>query len=138
MSIQKTELIAIRDGTAEDVNFILATWLRGVYHSHPWFKQIGKTIFMQNYNRRLHKLLERPETNVKVACLVDDPSTILGYAVYRSAGGVNVLDWVYVKSAWRKIGIAKSLVPTPINLCTHVTKVGLALKPKTCVFNPFT
>jgi hypothetical protein len=137
MSIPKADLIALRPGCDEDKTFIMATWLRGAYHGSTGYSQVPKHVFMVNYHRILTALLKRPEVVVTVACLVEDPSVVLGYSVYRSAANINVLDWIYVKPAWRKIGIAKSLAPDPVHACTHLTKVGKALKPKTCVYNPF-
>jgi hypothetical protein len=98
---------------------------------------------MTNYHAALERLLSGPVT-IKVACLREEPNIILGYSVTRKlAVGtqvVGVLDWVFVKSAWRKIGIAKLLVPQDVEACSHLTKSGLAImrqKKPSMVFNPF-
>lgn len=127
------KLMSIRASRADDFNFIMATWLRGAYYGNPWFAWIDKDIFMHRYHVVLEKLLDKPEVGVAVACLQDDPDTILGYSVVES----NILHWVYVKESWRKMGIAKSLVPKTIDTTTHLTMLGHKIMPESYKFNPF-
>lgn len=134
--MNKSELVAIREYLLGDRNFILATWLRGLYYGDTWFREIPKDLFMENYHRVLEALLSKSSVKVRVACLKDDPEVILGYAVV-SPGE---LHWLFVKSAWRGIGIAKSLVPEDTHTVTHLTKVGLGILkryPGQVIFNPF-
>lgn len=135
--MRKQDLVAIRDNTPEDLNFIFATFLRGLYYGAPLFSRIPKKIFMENYHNVISQLLLLPSVRVRVACLKDDPEVILGYAI----GSVDDtrLHWVFVKQAWRKIGIAKSLVPASVTTVTHLTTLGdflLGRKPEV-IFNPF-
>lgn len=123
--------IQIRDAVEEDLPLIYSTWLLGLYHGCDWFNRIEKKAFFDNYKKVVEQRVMHSQ--VKVAVLVEDPDVILGYVCYRN----NVLDWIFVKKAWRKIGIAKMLVPQGITICTHLTKVGRSLKPKEWAFNPF-
>lgn len=139
MSLPRVDLVAIRDHLPGDRSFILATWLRGAYYGDSWFSQIPKNIFMKHYHDILEKFLTNPSVSVKVACLRDDTDVILGYSVSRRLpDGEGILDWIFVKSAWRQIGIGKSLLPSNWTTATHMTKLGKSLKPPTVVFNPFT
>lgn len=135
--MNKSELVAIRDYLESDKNFIFSTWLRGLYHGDSWFSEIPKDIFMKHYHKFIEYLLNHANTTVKVACLKDDPEVILGYAVLNKED--TLLHWVFCKSAWRNIGIAKSLVSQSVNTVTHLTKIGLSIKRKrpNIVFNPF-
>lgn len=139
MSLQKTDLVVTRDYLPNDKNFILATWLRGLYYGESWYRDIPKDIFMANYHTILEKILATPGLSVKVSCLKDDNEVILGYSVYHKLNELIVLDWIFVKSAWRRIGIGKGLVPQGVMFVTHLTKVGKALMPKipNVQFNPF-
>lgn len=137
MSITKTDLVTTRSAVKEDRNFILATFLRGVYYGDSWFKLIPKHIFMENYHTVVTRLLDTPGIDIKIACLKEDPEVILGYSIVRYINNSTVLDYVFVKAAWRRIGIAKSLMPAEFNFCTHLTKVGANIKPTNCSFNPF-
>lgn len=143
-TINKPELITTRDYLPEDRNFILATWLRGLYYGDTWFSKIPKPIFMEQYHGALERLLKLENLHVRVSCLREDPSVILGYAVYRDLAiqgkHVRVIDWMFVKSSWRKIGISKDLFDTATKACTHLTKAGEHLMKKyeiPLIFNPF-
>lgn len=135
--MNKNELVDLRAALPSDRNFILATWLRGLYYGGSFWGDIPKNIFMENYHDVLDAVLARPTTRIVVACLRSDPEVILGYSVCGGEG--HVIHWLFVKTAWRKIGIARSLVPNQANFATHLTKVGQSLLSKRpgMVFNPF-
>jgi hypothetical protein len=126
-----SDTIQIRNAVREDLPLIYSTWLLGLYHGCDWFNRIDKKAFFDNYKKLIEKRVV--DSDIKVAVLSDDPDVILGYVCYRN----NVLDWIFVKKAWRKMGIAKMIMPTNIDTVTHLTKVGRSLKPKNWVFNPF-
>jgi hypothetical protein len=136
--MQRQDLVDIRIGTPEDHNFIFATMLRGLYYGDSWFSKIPKDIFMLEYHKIVASLLSLPSIQVKVACLRDDPEVVLGYALLGSEG--KVIHFVYVKSAWRKIGIATMLVGDTPKAVTHLTTVGESILKKypEVIFNPFT
>lgn len=137
-------LYNVRDMLPEDRNFILATFLRGLYYGDSWFSQIPKEIFMANYQKVAEALITSPNTVIKVACLHDDPDVVLGYSILSS--DYQKIHWVYVKNSkladgtsWRRKGIGRSLVPQFPTTVTHLTKTGksLMLKIPTAIFNPF-
>lgn len=133
--INKADLIEIRDYLPGDHNFILATWLRGLRYGNEWFSLIDSDAYYENYEKVIKAILTRPNTVVRVASLKDDPEVILGYSVYAD----DVLDWVFVKKAWRNIKIAKSLMPSTVKVVTHLTKTGVSMLKKypEVRFNPF-
>lgn len=130
-------LYTIRDGIDQDKNFILATFLRGIYYGDSWFSEIPKDIFMNTYKNVIGNLVNNPTTIIKVACLVEDPNVILGYSVLSAE--YSCIEFVYVKSAWRKRGIARSLLPQHPTTVTHLTGLGRVLIKKfsNVIFNPF-
>jgi hypothetical protein len=132
----KSDLVCVRTLLPEDKNFIFATWLRGLYYGDSVYSHMRKQTFMAGYHAVIDHILEKPTTVVKIACLKDDPSVILGYSVLSEAE--TVLEFVFVKKQWRKIGIAKDLVPSTVRHVTHLTKAGLGIvKQKDWDFNPF-
>lgn len=133
MSVFDEQNMIIRDSVEDDIPFIFATWLRGLYHGNTWFKQIPDALYFETYHRILEKVLERPTTSIKVACFKDEPNVITGYAVYTNT----TLHWVFVKTGWRRVGIAKRLVPASITQTTHLTSLGQNIKPSDWIFNPF-
>jgi hypothetical protein len=133
-SINKSDLVSLRDYTLEDKNFILATWLRGLYYGDSWFSAMKKDTFMQVYHQIVQQILEKEGIKIKIACLKEDPSVILGYVVHSS----HAVHWLFVKKAWRNIGLASDLLPETVKIVTHLTKVGLIIsKRKGFEFNPF-
>lgn len=131
------ELYDIRDGIEEDNNFILATFLRGLYYGDSWFSNIPKNIFMENYEIIAKAILASKGTTIKVACLPEDPSVILGYSIL--SADYRTIKWVFVKRAWRNKGIGKSLVPQHPAYVSHLTALGKTLLSKlpNTTFNPF-
>lgn len=131
-------LYEMRDYKESDKNFILATFLRGLYYGDSWFSQIPKDVFMDNYKYIAEALINNPNTVVKIACLNEDPDVILGYSILGT--NYQTIHWVYVKQAWRRKGIGKSLTPTNLAIATHLSELGreLLLKYPGAIFNPFT
>lgn len=130
-------LYLIRDVKDEDKSFILATFLRGLYYGDSWFSLIPKDIFMDNYKLIAQAIVNNPTNKIMVACLPDDKDVILGYSILGE--DFQTIHFCYVKSAWRKNGIARSLCPQRPTRVTHLTGLGreLVKKFEKCIFNPF-
>lgn len=133
--MNKTDLITVRDAVPDDKNFIFSTWLRGLRYGNEWFELIDKNVYYKVYHVMLEKIVTSG-VEIKIACLKEDPSVILGYAVYSGKR----LDWLFVKKAWRGIGIARMLIPANIERVSHITQVGKSLLRKlpNAIFDPFT
>lgn len=122
----KKDLISIRKIAEADKNFIYSTWLDGVYYGNDLYKTADKIQFKNKYKKFLYKVMENSKTEVQIACLKDDPDIILGYAVFEGS----TLHFVYVKAAWRKIGLAKDLIPKDlknISIYSPLTDIGLGI-----------
>jgi len=132
--MNRKDLISVRGYHPDDEAFIFQTWLQGLYHGNSLFNLIDHDIYFTNYRKVIESLLKTAQ--VSVACLKDDPEIILGYSISQGTK----LHWVHVKEAWRKIGIAKELLPPNFDTVTHVTTVGeniLKNKKSDIKFNPF-
>lgn len=125
------DIFVIRNVRIEDLSFIFDTWLNGLYFGNETFKCMRENIFKQHYQKVLEKLI--PNTVIKVCALKDDIDTIIGYVAYRQTQ----LDWVFVKPMWRRLGVAKLLMPKQIKTHSHITKMVKSFKPKNWEFNPF-
>lgn len=134
--INRDELILIRPGEEADYAFVYSTWLQNLRHSNDWFKLIDAEVYYPVYHKVVERILETPFVRLKVACLKEDPTVILGYSVSNQ----DTLHWVHVRKSWRSIGIAKSLVPSSVKTVTHVNKLGMSYllsHPGQLSFNPF-
>jgi GNAT superfamily N-acetyltransferase len=123
--------IHIRQAGPEDVSLIYSTWLLGLRFGNGYFREIKKSSYFDKYKHVVTALLHR--SHVSVACLASDPDVVLGYAVYST----DTLHWVFVKKSWRKLGIAKRLVPSSIRTASHTTLLGKKLMPSDWEFDPF-
>lgn len=118
-------------------NFVLSTWLPGLYFGSDYWHQMREREFMTATQTKIEKHLERSDTHIFVAVLKEDSDVILGYLV----GHCKTLDWIFVKKAFRGMGIAKTLFNSsvfPYENCSNLTRVGAALRRKQKLsFNPF-
>lgn len=136
MNEEMNSLCELRDFKEGDRSFILATFLRGLYYGNEFFKLIPKHVFMANYKHVAEALLSK--NTVKVICLKEDLDVILGYSIL--SNDYQTIHWIFVKLAWRKKGISKSLLPQFPVCYTHFTTIGRKLveeKFKDVVFDPF-
>lgn len=123
----------IRDYQPKDKSLVFSTFLKGLYYGNAWFTQIDKKLYMHNYQSVLQGILNRPEVECRILSLKEDPDVIIGYAIQEP----EILHWIYLKTTWRKMGLARRLISEPIKTVTHLTDLGISLKPKEVIFNPF-
>lgn len=126
-------LINIRDGKVSDEDLIYSTWIRPLYHDSDENSDIDRDVFVKATRKRIASILSRPSVSIKIACLNDDPDVIIGYSVIEW----RKLWWVYVKKAWREMGIAKRLIPDSVNSCGPLTRRGKYLKPSNWLVDPY-
>jgi hypothetical protein len=91
-----------------DESFIFASWLNA-YRSHSQFaRNITDTTFFDRH----HKVIERILKDAKALVCVDSthPDTILGYLVYQWFGERPLIHFIYVKMAFRKMGLANQML----------------------------
>lgn len=137
-TILKKNLISYREPHPNDTNFILSTWLRGLYYGNSFYNEIDQDSYFTNYDSIIKKILTKPDVIVKVCCLKEDDQVILGYCVAEKKENYFICHWVFVKSIWRSIGIAKDLLNFfDIDVVTHLTDSYIKNKPKRIKFDPF-
>lgn len=127
-------IFKVRDYIEGDRNFVFDTWLNGLYFGNDWFKEIPSHIYFKEYQKVIDKIVSREDVKILVACLVQDEEVALGYCAFDDER----VHWIFVKDSWRKMGIAKSLFPPKIKVCSHLSKIGRTLRIKHgLIFNPF-
>lgn len=133
--VNKSELVELRAEIEADRPFIFSTWLRGLRHANDHYELIDNEAYFKHQHALIETILDDFGTTIRIACLKEDPSVILGYSVSKD----NTLHWVFVKRSWRRIGLGKDLVPKDITTVSHVTKVGRDLLRKNpgIKFNPY-
>lgn len=136
-------LIDLREGTAEDHNFIYSSWLKS-HREAEANRHLPNEVYYGNHKKVVQRIL--PASKIIVACDAASPEHIFGYAVYDIVGGVVILHYIYVKSPYRMMGIANKMMKelktdavedAPV-IATHVTRMFDILKPKwKLVHNPY-
>lgn len=113
---------------------IFSSWLRSLRYGNELFKKVDSKAYYETYHMFIERILDKPDTKVRLAALTDDHDVVLGFLVHRN----EILDYVYVQKDIRKHGIATKLLPKGIKIYTHLTKTAdLILKNSELIFNPF-
>lgn len=98
----------IRPKTKEDENFIFSTWLR-CYKTQSYFaKRIRNHIFFKRHAEIVTHILAKTTSRTFVAHPASDEDTILGYLTCEP-GDAPTAHFIYVKEAFRSMGIASAL-----------------------------
>ena len=106
------------------------------------YKHVENTIYFENHHKILQQCVKNSQ--VFIACDENDLSQILGYIVADRIDGILTIHYVYVKQAFRGLGIAKLLLEEVgfdrkvATIFTHGTEFGIKLgKYFNCVFHPY-
>lgn len=130
--------VVIRGSRTSDLNFIMSTWLRGQRHGCTYYSEIDSKAYYDLQGLVLLDTMANPKCSIRVACLDTEPDLILGYSVV-TWSGEPLINWVYVKSAFRGQGIANKLLEgVNAKTVTSLTDLGNDIrKTKGYIFNPF-
>lgn len=135
MNQQTQDLVDVRFSAPYDSHQVCGTWLPGLYYGNYWFKEIYKQAYFEKYLKVIQAILMLPGVYVNSVTLKEDKDVILSYAVIGDED--ETLHWVYTKPSWRKLGLAKAIIPETIHKVTHLTRVGKNIKPEEWIFDPF-
>jgi hypothetical protein len=112
-----------------DAGFIFSTWSKGVYFSSFVPILTLKNNWFRDHYEHVKNLLQDTDTHIRVVAMSDSPDMILGYSVREG----DMLEWIYVKEAYRRQGLAKLLLKDqPIHRfnSSQMTKIGQAIFEK--------
>jgi len=118
------------------LGIIYSNWLRTLRFTNDWFKLINRGVYYARYKEVIQMLLTRPDTQVNLAVLADDPDACIGWSVYEP----HKLHYLFVRRGGRRQGIGTALMPLDINEFSHLTLPGVVIwktKYPELTFNPF-
>jgi hypothetical protein len=129
------KIFDIRPARPLDIPFIYETWLKSYKHDSAFGKSVRSSVFFPAYGEVIDNILLSSTTII--ACHPEEPDIILGYLVYSPT----ILHYVFVKEAFRGLGIARTLyetaqVPTTLSHRTGSVQDILA-RHSELVYNPF-
>ncbi len=117
-----TTTVLIRPASSSDQAFVLDSWLRSFGQGRTWFwRGVHGDRFYSGHRKIAEDLLSRGL--VLVACLEQVPDAVLGWMCVEG----DCLHYVYVKSKYRKKGVARELLRHAQGLlgkvenCSHQT-----------------
>jgi GNAT superfamily N-acetyltransferase len=122
--------LGYREATIDDFDFVQATLLNHFYEESHWSLRLTTRTFFDGHTPLVRALLQ--QARVLVACMADDPTTIIGFVVFEPAGGpdgLDVLDFLYVKKAFRRAGVGTMLL-TATGLPPDLDKVAVTFCTK--------
>lgn len=131
---EDTVKITVRPAIPSDMDFILATWLRGQKYGNPFYFAQPKGPYFKKQADYILTLLATPDVSVMVASDENAPEWVVGYAVYNSP----MLHWVHIKESFRNKGVATLLLKdAKIEVAKGLTKVGwFILQKKGWIYDP--
>ena len=107
--------IVIRSARPDDYNYIISSWLRSYAgRSREAQAYPSMAVWYEDYQRVVKDLIDR--STVSVAALKDDCSVIVGWSAMED----DVLHYVLTKPRWRRLGVARLLVPE-VRCYSHTT-----------------
>jgi len=108
-------MFSIREATQADRPLIYATWLRSYRHGSHFPRHIPHDRYFSAHHDVAETLLE--SSTVRVATPPADPDVILGWSVVETLASVDeatpsplAVHFVYVKPAFRRMGVARALL----------------------------
>lgn len=109
--------IGVRRAILDDMRFVAASWFESYWKSTA-IQEMSFGTYKPGQDALINRLIDRSEIFVAHAAGV--PDEILGYAVIEG----DVLHYTYVKSVYRRHGIARGLVRSRAKRYTHRTRLG--------------
>lgn len=133
------EIVSYRgkDVPAPYLNMVRSRWARSYKTGNDFMKLVHPPGYYFAYSNYIALILQRPDTEVRLALLEEDRDIALGFAVLQGT----ILHYVHVPKPYRRQHIATMLVPVEdIKWITHLTRVGMQIwswKLHNALFNPF-
>lgn len=126
--MDKAQIVQLRHYIPpSDESFVYKSWLDGLYFGNKEFNKMGHDEFHEDYRRVIKHILAKEDCVVIIACLKEDNDVIIGFSVTRPT----IIDWVFVRNAWRRLGIGKDLVShIKPETVTHTTIKGNTIRIK--------
>lgn len=115
---------------------VYSRWLKSHRFGSPLMKRIDANNYYKYWHEHIENLMAKDDAIMRFAVLSDDRDIVLGFSHCRG----DILDYVHVAGDYRKLGIARDLVPYNIKAISHITETGYNIwqkKHKEWKFTPF-
>lgn len=99
--------VRIRPATKRDIPFITSGWLEG-FREAPMVRGVPNNLYYYYHHKILERLL--PRSTVLVMCNAEDDDQLMGFCCAEVMDKCLVLHYIYVKHAFRNLGVAKQFI----------------------------
>jgi len=134
MSENFSRFVKIRDFVLADEYFVYSSWLKNFWLCAK-NDGIRKNIFFEGHHKVIEKTLKK--SSCLIAAHADDHDQIIGWICTEDK---NILHYIYVKSPFRRSGIAELLIAesdlVDTVIVTHETEMLKHLKLRS-EYNPY-
>ena len=141
--MSETDLpIRVRPLQSSDINFVRSSWLKTLHQQDP-FKHIPFEVFKTEVIDMIDEMIAEGFT--QVICHEDIEDEIMTYMNYKRHKDFLMLNFIYTKKPYRKLGLAKFILDRvmksagddlSIFYTTH-TMGAYWLRSKRMIYNPF-
>ena len=133
--------IRLRTATEEDVPFIMNSWLKS-FRGSMFARNVINTVYFTEHHKLIERLLK--SSSVIIACNDEDSSQVYGWICAEEVDGIFCLHYVYIKHAFRNLGIGKLLFDvfkhdmSTAGIYTHYTRIADKLAAKyNMLYHPY-
>jgi GNAT superfamily N-acetyltransferase len=134
--------IIIRDATTDDMPFFFNSMLHHYKHSSPHTRLIADSVYYKDLHAIITRLTQRKGHVLKFVALKEDPTVVIAYIWANQYP--ECVHYIYVKRAFRKMGLAKLLYEAVFKDIPKVSYTFLTYdagsitqKYKQLVYNPY-
>lgn len=132
---------ALRRMKEADIPLVTNSWLESHRKSVHTYR-VANNVYYNHYNKLIHQAFERPTTFTIMAVNPEDMDQVYGWTCYEVINDKAILHYVYVKSIYESLGIARKLLDHATQNVSHVYHTHYAqsselLRKYSSIFNPY-
>lgn len=133
----------LRPHTQDDIPFLIDSWGSSYYKGTQAYRLLSPKEFHSFHRPIRERFFQRPTATVIVACAKEDNWHILGWVGVEVLSNSIVLQYLYVKAAFKDKGVAQDLINRVIQpdsnvIYTHLTeRAAKIISRKMNVFHNF-
>lgn len=116
--------VNIRPIEEDDYAFVYSTWLRSYRFNSVFTRKLTNKVYYEWHHKAIERIFGRGGFCI-IACDTSDKNVVFGYIVGERTSSGDIIHFIYVKKAFRKLGIMAKLLDSvgfKGGLFTHYTE----------------
>lgn len=107
----------VRAMEGDEFALMFSTWLKSAQSSKTKEQLSADTrIYFRMHHQAICNFMARKNARIEAIVHLEVPETILGWIAWEKRGGAHVVHFVFVKSAYRRQGVARALFEGTLGL----------------------